>query len=254
MLMNYAVLLAIIIIIIGVISGIFKLQKFLSKKNRWAGLIIPFIYFALAGFQWIIIVNANADYSSFFLVYTVLIFAIFNLVFGIIMLGIYLKHQKKQRVKVKQDDFDMFDEIAYQNEQMNKTPRRVKIAITLIVVILLGVMNSRNLFIVLSESYVYFPVSQGYDAHYLIVELKADITRPYYTKTDDEYNEERYLVEDLRRMMFDLDSEEYKLKMEIVEEFASQGVDYYKEPIPEIVINKAKEDYPDIWEEYLKVY
>ena len=54
--------------------------------------------------------------------------------------------------------------------------------------------------------------------------------------------------------IYPLDSEEYKIKMEIVKEFERQGVDYSATPIPDWVLEKIKRQYPDTWEEYIKVY
>lgn len=79
-------------------------------------------------------------------------------------------------------------------------------------------------------------------AHYLIVERKADLTN------DPE------LCSSLRKHVYKLDSEEYKLKMEIVNEFKNQGIDYFTEPVPENILNSIKKEFPDSWEDYLKVY
>jgi hypothetical protein len=95
-----------------------------------------------------------------------------------------------------------------------------------------------------NHSAVYYSLYEGYIglAHYLIVEHKADVTK------------EDILRSLLRKMIYPLDSEQYKLKMEIVEEFKKQGIDYFSEPIPEDVLEIIKEEYPDNWEEYVKVY
>jgi len=94
-------------------------------------------------------------------------------------------------------------------------------------------------------------------AHYLIVEKKADITQPYYRdfvlSGDDPY-EEFWPVNLLRNWVCDLDSEDYKMKMEIVEEFARQGVNYWEAPIPGRILERIKGRYPDTWEEYIKLY
>lgn len=94
-------------------------------------------------------------------------------------------------------------------------------------------------------------------AHYLIVEKKAIVTEPYFyrssfTKTD--VSENFYPVWLLRKLIFDLDSEEYVMKMEIVEEFSRQGVDYWNTPILDTTLDRIKELYPEIWEEYVAKY
>lgn len=58
----------------------------------------------------------------------------------------------------------------------------------------------------------------------------------------------------LRCAIIDLDSEQYKKKMEVVAFLKSKGLDYYKEPIPEGTIEQMKNMYPDNWQEYVKRY
>jgi hypothetical protein len=94
-------------------------------------------------------------------------------------------------------------------------------------------------------------------AHYLIVEKKARVSEPYYRgkgygKGDP--NEKFFPVDLLRDWVYDLDSERYKMKMEIVEEFARQGVDYWDTKIYKNTLEKIKKLYPDTWEEYIKRY
>ena len=97
-------------------------------------------------------------------------------------------------------------------------------------------------------------------AHYLIVEKKADITEPYFTPRNqallfpNEDIKESYPVNLLKRWVCSLDSEDYKLKMEIVEEFARQGVDYWATEIPQDILREIQHRYPDTWEEYIKNY
>lgn len=92
-------------------------------------------------------------------------------------------------------------------------------------------------------------------AHYLIVEKKAKISEPYYSMFEDvDPNQKFFPVEILRDWIYALDSEEYKIKMEIVEEFARQGVNYWDTEIPEYTLNLIKKRYPDTWEEYIEKY
>jgi hypothetical protein len=69
-----------------------------------------------------------------------------------------------------------------------------------------------------------------------------------------EQNKTYYLVDELRFFMPELESEEYKEKLEIIAFLKGKGIDYAKVPIPEYVIKEAKEKYPKDWEEYLKKY
>lgn len=94
-------------------------------------------------------------------------------------------------------------------------------------------------------------------AYYLIAEKKAKVSEPYYRGTGFGYgdpNEKFFPVTILRRWVYDLDSEKYKMKMEIVEEFARQGVNYWETKIPDDTLQQIKKLYPDTWEEYIKKY
>ena len=92
-------------------------------------------------------------------------------------------------------------------------------------------------------------------AHYLIVEKKANVTDPYSSRFSSvEPNKKFYPVELLRNWICDLESKDYKLKMEIVDEFSRQGVDYWETDIPNSILDDIKQRYPDNWEEYIKKY
>lgn len=58
----------------------------------------------------------------------------------------------------------------------------------------------------------------------------------------------------LRSSIIDLDSEQYKKKMELVVFLKSKGLDYDKEPIDDADIEQMKNMYPDNWQEYVKRY
>ena len=92
-------------------------------------------------------------------------------------------------------------------------------------------------------------------AQYLIIEKKAIISEPYYNRFDDLGTEsEYYPVDLLRDWIFDLDSEEYRIKMEIVEVFKRQGVSYWDSPIDDWTLERIKKLYPDSWQEYILKY
>lgn len=68
-------------------------------------------------------------------------------------------------------------------------------------------------------------------------------------------NDKFYPVDILRDWVYDLDSEKYKIKMEIVAEFARQGVNYWETKITNIrTLEHIKKRYPNTWEEYIKKY
>lgn len=63
-----------------------------------------------------------------------------------------------------------------------------------------------------------------------------------------------FILETLRKRIFDLDSKDYQYKMKIIEFLKTKGLDYDKEPIPDFVLKDIKKRYPDSWEEYVKKY
>lgn len=85
----------------------------------------------------------------------------------------------------------------------------------------------------------------------LLLRYGAEIDLPIYCRDWDEY---LTLPEELRRLTFSLDSKSYKDKLKLIEYLKTRGVDYYSYPIREATIKKIKEEYPDTWEEYIKVY
>lgn len=98
-------------------------------------------------------------------------------------------------------------------------------------------------------------------AYYLIKEKKARISDPYYynSLTDDEImekNKPHYPVKLLLDWIYEIDSKEYVKKMEIVEEFQRQGINYSeaKEHIGDLVIRRIKNLHPYDWKEYLEKY
>ena len=87
-------------------------------------------------------------------------------------------------------------------------------------------------------------------AHYLIVEQHADVTGLWITASGEGIAPVAFL----RKWMVELDSEEYRLKMEIVEACAKQGEDYWETEILQRELDSIKRRFPDTWEEYIKVY
>lgn len=63
-----------------------------------------------------------------------------------------------------------------------------------------------------------------------------------------------YIAEYLREQMLPLESEGFKQKMAVVAFLQQHGIDYWKTPIPDYMIEEAKKKFPDSWQEYLKVY
>lgn len=84
-------------------------------------------------------------------------------------------------------------------------------------------------------------------SYYFIVELKADVTQPYYSPDyvvlKGEEKKQFLPVSILKDWWnYPHDSEEYKLKLEIIKEFERQGVDYNSvEPFSSFEINKNQQ-------------
>ena len=91
------------------------------------------------------------------------------------------------------------------------------------------------------------------DVALYLIEKGADYTKPI-TSTVLEGGEDVSVLYILRCSIIDLDSEQYKKKMEVIAFLKAKGLDYYKEPIPEGTIEQMKNMYPDNWQEYVKRY
>jgi hypothetical protein len=78
-------------------------------------------------------------------------------------------------------------------------------------------------------------------ARYLLIEKKADYHMA--EKLENIQNRPMTVVYYLRFWVFSLDSEEYKIKMEIVNYMLQQGEDYWAEPIPRDYLKKYPKEY-----------
>lgn len=99
-------------------------------------------------------------------------------------------------------------------------------------------------------------------AYFLIVKLKAKVNEPYYfyghgiKDTVINFEKPHYPVDLLYDWVYELGSEEHRKKMEIVEVFKEQGIDYFdsNRKISNLIIRRIKKIHPDDWEEYLVKY
>ncbi|MBQ3605895.1 MAG: ankyrin repeat domain-containing protein [Muribaculaceae bacterium] len=78
-------------------------------------------------------------------------------------------------------------------------------------------------------------------------------------KFDKEYintfdKEKETILSILRKIDLPLDSEEYKIKLKIIDFLKVNGLDYSKEPIPDFMIKRIKRLYPNDWQEYMQKY
>lgn len=108
-------------------------------------------------------------------------------------------------------------------------------------------------------------VSLGYyNVSIYLLQNGADYMQPVFYRPDynvpsdladpNEKGTPIYLWDILREDFIDFDTDKYKYKMQIVDFLKSRGIDYHSLPIPDYVKKKAKEKYPDNWEEYLEKY
>ena len=102
-------------------------------------------------------------------------------------------------------------------------------------------------------------VNQPETALYLL-QNGADYKQPIFYRFGNsvpyrpEEDKPMYLVDVLREDLFELDTDEYKYKMQIVDFLKSKGVDYRAAPIPEYIKKKAQAEYPNNWKEFLEKY
>lgn len=95
-------------------------------------------------------------------------------------------------------------------------------------------------------------IHRHYKVALLLLENNADFTKIIFKGIDNQ--KDRYLVDLLRQEMVKLGSEEHKDKMKIVDFLYKQGIDYHTHPIPEYILERIKEEYPDTWQEYIEKY
>lgn len=100
----------------------------------------------------------------------------------------------------------------------------------------------------LSESVM----TDRYNVAIYLIENSADYKQPIFYRLEED--KPMYLVDVLREDFFELDTDEYKYKMQIVDFLKSKSIYYRSTPIPEYIKKKAQENYPDNWQEYLDKY
>lgn len=85
--------------------------------------------------------------------------------------------------------------------------------------------------------------------NYLIFDQKVDFRTLKYSITSKFHPGEYEILHSLREKKFDLNSKEYKEKMKLVAYLKTQGLDYWKTPIPDNIKNNSK-----FTQEYLSKY
>ena len=89
------------------------------------------------------------------------------------------------------------------------------------------------------------------DALLYLLEKGADYNKIMYTMAD---GHKVYILEGLRTVIIDLNSEQYKPKIKAIQFLKNKGLDYKKEPIPDYIEKEIKKKYPNDWKEYLSKY
>jgi len=89
------------------------------------------------------------------------------------------------------------------------------------------------------------------DVALYLLQNGADFNLSLYKTVDEK---DVYILEALRKCIIDLNSEQYKSKLEVIKFFKEKGLDYSKEPIPDYILTKIKEKYPNDWKDYVKKY
>ena len=93
---------------------------------------------------------------------------------------------------------------------------------------------------------------ENYNVVLYLLENGADISQTIFNRPDEKRN--LGILDVLREDFFELDSQKYNYKQQIIKFLDSKGLHYSNTPIPEYIIEKAKEKYPKDWQEYLKKY
>lgn len=65
---------------------------------------------------------------------------------------------------------------------------------------------------------------------------------------------EVYILEALRKCIFDLNSKKHEDKMAVIDFLKKKGLDYNKETIPDYVLEEIKKKHPENWREFIKHY
>ena len=91
-----------------------------------------------------------------------------------------------------------------------------------------------------------------YNTALLLLENGADYRRPVFYRPEE--HRQMYLVDVMREAYVDLNMDDHRYKMNVVEFLKGKGIDYKAAPIPEFIKKKAQKDYPGNWQEYLEKY
>lgn len=89
------------------------------------------------------------------------------------------------------------------------------------------------------------------DVALYLIEKEVDYTKPIAYPMLEGVIEEVSVLSILRSIVIELDTEQYKNKMKLVDFLKTKGLDYDKEPIDRTTIERIKAMYPNNWKEYI---
>ena len=95
-------------------------------------------------------------------------------------------------------------------------------------------------------------ILDNYDVILYLLKNGADYKKPMYRTIPED--KPVYIENALQNMLPELNSSEYKTKMLIVDFLKEKGVIYKRVPVPEYVLKRVKDRYPNNWQEYLDKY
>ncbi|WP_293308139.1 ankyrin repeat domain-containing protein [Pedobacter sp. UBA5917] len=84
-----------------------------------------------------------------------------------------------------------------------------------------------------------------------LLQQGADYKKVMYLTVN---NQKTYILEALRKSVLDLNSLQYKMKLDVIAFLKRKGLNYEKEPIPEYILKDIKIKYPGSWKGYVKRY
>lgn len=99
----------------------------------------------------------------------------------------------------------------------------------------------------LSDSFVH----KKLDVALYLLQNGADYKKPLY-KMINGHNV--YILEALRKSVIELNTDEFKIKKNIIDLLRHKGLYYEQEPIPDYILKDIKRKYPNDWENYIKSY
>jgi ankyrin repeat protein len=106
------------------------------------------------------------------------------------------------------------------------------------------------------DDYTNLPLSQALvldriDIALYLLQNGAKYDLMLYKTVDDQ---QVFILEALRKCIFDLNSYNYKKKRQVIAFLKNKGLDYSTEPIPDFILAEIKKKYPNDWKDYIKRY